>query len=185
MTFTFWDVVHLKIEFDFFSVNEIMNTSGLMQSTCSWSYEQTKTELITYIYKLYCLSSINFQFSYNFPGFRDILNYTRHNGALGTAKTPNSRFNVMPIHARRQTNVSKQTTFLDGIDVGPPKQRVCWRGLNRSVQSPDRQHDLQNQSFWLPKFWYQFWHSKTLFMAIENENLWKMLRSRLPPIWCG
>ena len=38
----------------------------------------------------------------------------------------------MTIHARRQTNASKQT-LLDGVDVGPPKQRVCWRGLNRSV----------------------------------------------------
>ena len=43
-------------------------------------------------------------------------------------------FNVMTICARRQTNVGKQTTLLDGVDVGPPKQRVCWRGLNRSVQ---------------------------------------------------
>ena len=39
----------------------------------------------------------------------------------------------MTIRARRQTNASKQTTVLDGVDVGPPKQRVCWRGLNRSV----------------------------------------------------
>ena len=37
----------------------------------------------------------------------------------------------MTIHARRQTNVSKQTTLFDGIDGGPPKQRVCWHGLNR------------------------------------------------------
>ena len=42
-------------------------------------------------------------------------------------------FNVMTIRARRQTNFSKQPTLLDGIDVGPPKQRVCCRGLNRSV----------------------------------------------------
>ena len=38
----------------------------------------------------------------------------------------------MLIHARLKTNVSKQT-LLDGIDIGPPKQRVCWHGLNRSV----------------------------------------------------
>ena len=42
-------------------------------------------------------------------------------------------FNVMTMRARRQTNVSKQTTLLHGVDVGPTKQRVCWRGLNRSV----------------------------------------------------
>ena len=35
--------------------------------------------------------------------------------------------------AQRQTSVSKQTTLLDGADVGPFKQRVCWRCLNRSV----------------------------------------------------
>ena len=39
----------------------------------------------------------------------------------------------MTIRARRQTKVSKQTTLLDGVDVDPPKQRVCWRGLNRYV----------------------------------------------------
>ena len=39
----------------------------------------------------------------------------------------------MKIRARRQTNASKQTTLLDGVDVGPPKQRVCWRGLTGSV----------------------------------------------------
>ena len=46
-------------------------------------------------------------------------------------KRPILAFNVMTIRARRQTNVSKQTTLLD--DVGAPKQRVCRRGLNRSV----------------------------------------------------
>ena len=39
----------------------------------------------------------------------------------------------MTIRARRQTNVSKQTTLLDRIGVGAPKQRACSRGLNRSV----------------------------------------------------
>ena len=38
-------------------------------------------------------------------------------------------FNVMTIRARRQTNVSKQTTLLDAIDFGPLKQH----GLNRSI----------------------------------------------------
>ena len=46
----------------------------------------------------------------------------------------------MTIRARRQTNASKQTTLLDGVGVGPPKQRVCWRGLNRSV------HEAMNSS---------------------------------------
>ena len=28
---------------------------------------------------------------------------------------------------------SKQSTLLDGVYVGPPKQHVSWHGLNRSV----------------------------------------------------
>ena len=44
----------------------------------------------------------------------------------------------MMIRARSPTNASKQTTLLDGVDVGPPKQRVYWRGLNRSV------HEVMN-----------------------------------------
>ena len=32
---------------------------------------------------------------------------------------------------------------------------------------------------------YRFWQSKTLILAIENEKLFKILRSRLPPIRCG
>ena len=42
-------------------------------------------------------------------------------------------FNVMMISAPHQTNASKQSMLLDGVDVGPPKQRVSWRGLNRFV----------------------------------------------------
>ena len=41
-------------------------------------------------------------------------------------------FNVMTIRARHQINVRKQTSLLDGVDVGLPKKCVCWRGLNRS-----------------------------------------------------
>ena len=39
----------------------------------------------------------------------------------------------MTIRAQSQTKVSEQTTLLDGVDVSPPKQLVCWRGLNRYV----------------------------------------------------
>ena len=88
---------------------------------------------LTYIYILYCLSSINFQSSYNFVGFLDILNYTRHNGGWEKPKCQIPAFNVMTIRAGHQTNVSKHKTLLDGVGVGPPKQRVCWRGLNRFV----------------------------------------------------
>ena len=48
-------------------------------------------------------------------------------------KRPIPALNVMTICARRQTNVSKQTTLLDGVDIGLPKQRVCLRGLNGSA----------------------------------------------------
>ena len=88
-------------------------------NTWSESHEQTKIKFITYIYILYCLSSINFQFSYNLAGFLDILNYTRHKRGLGTAKTQNSRAKC---HDDVYTHdVSKQTTLLDGVDVGLPK----------------------------------------------------------------
>ena len=33
---------------------------------------------------------------------------------------------------QRHPNVRKQTTLLDGIDVGPPKWCTCGRGLNKS-----------------------------------------------------
>ena len=39
----------------------------------------------------------------------------------------------MAIRIQRHANASKQTTLLDGIDVGPPKWRVCRRGLNQIV----------------------------------------------------
>ena len=54
------------------------------------SWTDKNIEFISYIYILYCMSIINFQLSYNLAGFLDILNYTRQNGGLGTAKTPNS-----------------------------------------------------------------------------------------------
>ena len=39
----------------------------------------------------------------------------------------------MAINDQRQANVSKQTTLLDGIAVGPSKWCVCGCDLNRSV----------------------------------------------------
>ena len=39
----------------------------------------------------------------------------------------------MAIQVQCQTNVSKQTALLDGVDVGMPKQHVFWRSLNRSI----------------------------------------------------
>ena len=39
----------------------------------------------------------------------------------------------MAIHVQCHADVNKQTTLLDGIDVGLPKWRVCGCGLNRFV----------------------------------------------------
>ena len=39
----------------------------------------------------------------------------------------------MVIRIQRHANVSKQTTLLDGVDVGPSKWRVCGHGFNRSI----------------------------------------------------
>ena len=41
--------------------------------------------------------------------------------------------NVMAIRAQRQAKVSKETTLLDGIDVGQPNWRVSGCGVNHSV----------------------------------------------------
>ena len=40
---------------------------------------------------------------------------------------------VMAICVQRHANISKQTTLLEGIDVGSPKWHVCVRDINRSV----------------------------------------------------
>ena len=39
----------------------------------------------------------------------------------------------MAIRVQRHTNVSKQATLLDGLDVSPLKWRKCGCGLNRFV----------------------------------------------------
>ena len=106
---------HLRSKIVFLSVHE-MN-------------RQKSNLLLIFIFYIVCQVSIFIQVGW-FSGY---LNYTRHNGGLGTAKTPIPAFNVITIGNRRQTNISKQTTLLDGVDVGPPKQRLCLRALNRSV----------------------------------------------------
>ena len=37
------------------------------------------------------------------------------------------------MHVQCHTNVSKQTTLLNGVDLGPPKWCVCGHGLNQFV----------------------------------------------------
>ena len=41
--------------------------------------------------------------------------------------------NVMAIRVQRHTNLSKQATLLDGLDVSPLKWRICGCGLNGFV----------------------------------------------------
>ena len=76
---------------------------------------------------------------------------------MGTAKHHLPAFNVMTMCTRRQTNACKQTTLLDGVDVGPLKQRVCWRGLNRYVH--EAMNDISNVKV----------HLKT---SSGNVNIW-------------
>ena len=79
----------LRNEFDFWSVHEIMNTSGLVQSKWSPlgftltlqdtrsvhdSMNRPKKEFITYIDILYYQTSNDFQFFTNLAGFPDMLN---------------------------------------------------------------------------------------------------------------
>ena len=48
----------------------------------------------------------------------------------------------MVIRVQRQANVSKQTTLLEGVDVGPFKWPICGCGLNRSVH--EGMNDVSN-----------------------------------------
>ena len=45
-------------------------------------------------------------------------------------------------HVQHQKNVSKETTLLDGVDIGQPKWRICGRGLNHSVHEGTK--DISN-----------------------------------------
>ena len=77
-----------------------------------------------------CLSSVNFHITWlGFFIFYIILDITE---GWEQPKHQIPVFNVITIHAQRQTNVGTQTTLLDWVEVGPPKQCVCWCGLNRS-----------------------------------------------------
>ena len=48
----------------------------------------------------------------------------------------------MVIRVQHHADVSKQTTLLDGVDVGPSKWHVRGRGLNRSVH--EGMNDVSN-----------------------------------------
>ena len=88
-----------------------MNTSGLLQETRSvhdlmkvgfmLTLQETRSVydlmnrqklnlLLIFIFNIVCQVTI-FNFHINWLVFLDISKYTRHNGGLGTAKTPNYR----------------------------------------------------------------------------------------------
>ena len=48
----------------------------------------------------------------------------------------------MAIYFQSYSNISKQTTLLDGNDVDPPKWRVCGHSLNLSVH--EGMNDISN-----------------------------------------
>ena len=48
----------------------------------------------------------------------------------------------MRICVQRHVNVSKQTTFVGGVDIGLPKWCVCWCSFNRFVH--ERMKDISN-----------------------------------------
>ena len=122
-----------------------MNTSGLVQSKgFTLTLQETRSVhdlmnrkqsnlLLIFVFYIVCqVSSINFYITWLvFWIFSIILDITE---GWEQPKRHIPAFNAMTIRARRQTNVSKQTTLLDGVDVVPPKQRVCWPGLHRSVR---------------------------------------------------
>ena len=109
----------LRNKFDFLSVHEIMN-------------RQKSNLLLIFIFYIVCqVSSFNFHITWLVCWIFSIILEIMEVWEEPKRQIP--AFNVMTIHTRRQTNVSKQRTLLDGFDVGPPKQRVYWRCLNRSV----------------------------------------------------
>ena len=81
-----------------------------------------KIKFITYIYILYY--QFNFHLTWLFFWIFGIK-------ADITEERQISALNVKAIRDQRHANVSKQTTLLHGVDVGPPKWRVGGRGLNR------------------------------------------------------
>ena len=113
-----------------------MNTSGLMQSKTRSVHDlmnrQKLNLFLVFIFHIVCQVSIfNFHITWLVFWIFLIILDIREGQQQPTRPIP--AFNVMAIRARRQTNVSKQTPLLDGVDVGPPKHCVCRYGLNRSV----------------------------------------------------
>ena len=56
-----------------------------------------------------------------------------HNVEFGIAKRHISALNVMAMRVQRHSNVSKQATLFDGLDVSSLKWHVCGCGLNPFV----------------------------------------------------
>ena len=102
--------VHLRNKFNFWSVHEIMNISGLLQSKWSPTGRNRSKFNLFLIFTFYIISQVSI--------FNCYLTWL-----------------VFWIFWIRyvQANVSKGAAFLDGVDVYPPKWRVCGCCLNWSV----------------------------------------------------
>ena len=55
----------------------------------------------------------------------------------------------MAIRVKRHANVRKQTTLLDGVEVGPPNWRVHERGLNLHVSVHEGMKDISIENVFL------------------------------------
>ena len=83
--------------------------------------------LIFTFYKISQVSIFNFHLAWLF--FQIFWIKSDITQCLEQAKRQISALNVMAIRVQRHTNVSKQETLLEGLDVSPLKWRVCGCGL--------------------------------------------------------
>ena len=67
---------------------------------------------------------------------------TPRGGASSKAESTVYSYSYMVIRDQCHTNISNQTTLLDGVDAGPPKGHVCGRGLNKSIY--EGMNDISN-----------------------------------------
>ena len=98
------------------------------QSVHDLMNRQKSNLLLIFIFYIVCQVSV-FNFHITWLVFLILLISLDIGEGREQQKHPIPTFNVMMIHTGHQTSVSKQITLLDGVDLGPSKQRVCWHGL--------------------------------------------------------
>ena len=62
----------------------------------------------------------------------------------------------MTTRVQRHASVSKQTTLLDGVDVGPPKWHICGRDLNHSVNEGHLKCKGSFKLLWKSQYMYPY-----------------------------